>query len=106
MPKRFRVCEMARLFGHGCDHVADIGSGVHGQDEMTKTFTLMGLLVAGIFVAATFIGLPGPSVLQAQEDQRLDAADTGANCRLIEIALDEGYGVTRRVMRTDCPTVQ
>jgi hypothetical protein len=45
-------------------------------------------------------------VLQAQEDQRLEAADTGANCRLIEIALDEGYGVTRRVMRTDCSTVQ
>jgi hypothetical protein len=97
---------MALLFGHGCDHVADMVPGVHGQDEMTKTFAFMGLLVAGILVAASFIGVPGPSALQAQEDQRVEAADTGANCRLIEIALDEGYGVTRRVMRTDCSTVQ
>jgi hypothetical protein len=97
---------MALLFGHGCDHVADIGSGVHGQDDMTKTFTLMGLLIAGILVAAGFIGVPGPSALQAQEDQRVEAADTAANCRLVEIALDEGYGVTRRVTRTDCSTVQ
>lgn len=69
---------------------------------MTKTFTLLGLLVAGILVAATFLGVPGPSVLQAQEDQRLEAADAGANCRLVEVALDEGYGISRSVVRTDC----
>jgi hypothetical protein len=76
------------------------------RDEMTKTFTLLGLLVAGILVAATFLGVPGPSVLQAQEDQRVEAADAGANCRVVEVALDEGYGVSRRVVRTDCSTVQ
>lgn len=73
---------------------------------MMKTFTLLGLLVAGIIVAATFLGLPGPSVLQAQEDQRLEAADAGANCRPVEVQLEEGYGVSRRVVRTDCSAVQ
>jgi hypothetical protein len=77
-----------------------------GQDEMTKTFTFLGLLVAGLLVAATFLGVPGPSMLQAQEDQRVEAADTGTNCRLVEVALDEGYGVSRRVVRTDCSAVQ
>ena len=100
------MCEMARFSGHGCGHVADaIHVGI-GQDEMTKTFTLIGLLAAGMLVAASFLGVPGPSVLQAQEDQRAEATDSGANCRLVEVALDEGYGVTRRVMRTDCLTVQ
>ena len=73
---------------------------------MTKTFTFLGLLVAGLLVAATFLGVPGPSVLQAQEEQRAEASDAGANCRLVEVALDEGYGVSRRVVRTDCSTVQ
>jgi hypothetical protein len=78
-------------------------SGLH---KMTKTFTFLGLLVAGVFVAATFVGVPGPSVLQAQEDQRAEAVDAGANCRLVEVALDEGYGVSRRVVRTDCSASQ
>jgi hypothetical protein len=71
---------------------------------MTKIFTLVGLLVAGVLIAATFLGVPGPSMLQAQEDH--EAADPGANCRLVEVALDEGYGVSRRVVRTDCSTFQ
>jgi DNA-binding GntR family transcriptional regulator len=50
--------------------------------------------------------VPGPSLLQAQEDQRAEAVDPAANCRLVEVALDEGYGVSRRVVRTDCSTVQ
>jgi hypothetical protein len=73
---------------------------------MMKTFTLLGLLVAGVLIAATFLGVPGPSLLQAQEDQRVEAADAGANCRVVEVALDEGYGVSRRVVRTDCAAVQ
>ena len=71
-----------------------------------KTFTLLGLLVAGILVAATFLGVPGPSVLQAQEDQRVEAVETSANCPLVEVQLDEGYGISRRVTRMDCSTVQ
>ena len=82
------------------------GFGGHGADEMMKTFTLLGLLVAGVLIAATFLGVPGPSLLQAQEDQRVEAADEGANCRVVEVALDEGYGVSRRVVRTDCAAVQ
>jgi hypothetical protein len=73
---------------------------------MTKTFTFLGLLVAGMLVAATFIGVPGPSVLQAQEEQRGEATDARANCRVVEVALDEGYGVSRRVLRTDCSRIQ
>jgi hypothetical protein len=73
---------------------------------MTKIFTFVGLLVAGMLVAATFLGVPGPSLLQAQEDQRAEAVDAAANCRLVEVALDEGYGVSRRVVRMDCSKVQ
>jgi hypothetical protein len=73
---------------------------------MTKTFTVLALLGLAGVAGAAFFGVPGPSVLQAQEEQRAEVTDTGANCRLIEIALDEGYGVTRRVVRTDCSTVQ
>ena len=76
-----------------------------GQDEM-KTFTILGLLIAGFLVAATFLGVPGPSVLQAQEDQRVEAMGTGLNCRTVEVALDEGYGVSRRDVRTECSAVQ
>ena len=77
-----------------------------GQDEMTKTLTVLGLLVAGILVAATFLGVPGPSVLQAQEEPRVEATEAGASCRVVEVALDEGYGVSRRVVRTDCSAVR
>jgi hypothetical protein len=73
---------------------------------MTKTFAVLALLVTAIIVAASFFGVPGPSVLQAQEDQRAEAADAGGNCRLIDVALDEGYGVTRRAVRRDCSTLQ
>ena len=76
-----------------------------GQDEMTKTFTILGLLIAGFLVAATFLGVPGPSVLQAQEEQRVEAIGTATNCRTVEVALDEGYGVSRRDLRTDCSPV-
>lgn len=73
---------------------------------MTKTFAVLALLVTAMLVAASFLGVPGPSVLQAQEDQRAEAVDAGANCHFVEVALDEGYGVTRRVARRDCSAVQ
>jgi hypothetical protein len=73
---------------------------------MTRTFTLLGVLVALTLLTATLIGVPGPSVLQAQEEQRVDVSDPGANCRLVEVALDEGYGVTRRVVRSECSAIQ
>jgi hypothetical protein len=73
---------------------------------MTKAFTFFAVLTMAMIVTAAFFGLPGPSVLQAQEEQRAEAAEAGANCRLVEVALDEGYGISRRVVRTDCSTVQ
>ena len=74
---------------------------------MTKTFTILGLIVAFMLVAAGFIGLPGASLLQAQEEQRVEAIDPAApNCRLVEVALDEGYGGSRRVVRSECSAIQ
>lgn len=74
---------------------------------MTKAFTFFAVLALTMIITAAFFGVPGPSVLQAQEEQRAEAAaDAGANCRLVEVALDEGYGISRRVVRTDCSTVQ
>ncbi|GAC1332594.1 MAG: hypothetical protein NVSMB26_12480 [Beijerinckiaceae bacterium] len=69
---------------------------------MTKTFTFLSLLAALTLIGATFVGVPGPSVLQAQEKTRVEAADSGTNCRLVEVALDEGYGVTRHTTRAEC----
>ncbi|MBV8851268.1 MAG: hypothetical protein JOZ16_16985 [Methylobacteriaceae bacterium] len=86
--------------------MSDSGFGGIGQDEMTKTFTFLGLLVAGMLVTATFLGVPGPSVLQAQEDQRVEATDNGGTCRMVEVALDEGYGISRSVTRTDCSALR
>ena len=73
---------------------------------MTKTFTALALLGLAVVAGAAFFGFPGPSVLQAQEEQHAEGTDAGANCRMIEIALDEGYGVTRRAVRTDCSAAQ
>jgi hypothetical protein len=98
---------MAQLPRRGCEHVAEIGSvQATEQDEMTKTLAVLALLVTAMVVGASFLGVPGPSVLQAQEDPRAEAADAGPNCHLVEVALDEGYGVTRRVARRDCSAVQ
>jgi hypothetical protein len=73
---------------------------------MTKTFTVLALFGLAAVAGAAFFGVPGPSVLEAQEEQRAEVTDAGANCHVVEIALDEGYGVTRRAVRTDCSTVQ
>jgi hypothetical protein len=73
---------------------------------MIKTFTFLSLLAALILFGATFVGVSGPSVLQAQEDTRVEAADSGTNCRLVEVALDEGYGVTRHMTRSECGIAQ
>ncbi len=73
---------------------------------MTKAFTFFAVLALTMIITAAFFGVPGPSVLQAQEEQRVDATDAGVNCRLVEVALDEGYGISRRVVRTDCSTVR
>ncbi|MGA8601464.1 MAG: hypothetical protein WB663_08735 [Beijerinckiaceae bacterium] len=77
------------------------------QDQMTKTFTVLALLGLALAAGAAFFGLPGSSILQAQEEQRADVGgDAAASCRMVEVALDEGYGVTRRAVRTDCSAVQ
>jgi hypothetical protein len=73
---------------------------------MTKAFTFFAVLALTMIITAAFFGVPGPSVLQAQEEQRAEVSDAGANCRLVEVALDEGYGISRRVVRTDCSTIQ
>jgi hypothetical protein len=73
---------------------------------MTRIFTFLSFMLAVAVVAGTLVGLPGPSVLQAQEEQRVDAIIPGANCRPVEVALDEGYGVTRRALRTECSVNQ
>jgi predicted ATP-grasp superfamily ATP-dependent carboligase len=100
------LCEKAQLGGRPCGDVAVSKRTVMGQNEMTKTFTILGLLVAFLLVAAGFLGLPGASLLQAQEEQRVEVTDPGANCRLVEVALDEGYGVSRRVVRSECSAIQ
>lgn len=63
---------------------------------MTKLFTMIaftvGLLVAGIAVAGGFSAAP----VQAQEES------ASAQCPTVPVRLDEGYGVSRTVLRPVC----
>ena len=75
--------------------------------RMTRLFTLLGFVIALAVIAGTLVGLPGPSVLQAhEEEQRVEVTSSGANCRPVEVALDEGYGVTRHAVRTECSEIE
>ena len=61
---------------------------------MKKLVSLLGLLVALSLGAIAWIGLPASNVM-ASTDQTVSTAPCGA-----EIALDEGYGVSRHVLRS------
>ena len=58
---------------------------------MTKLVSALGLLVALSLGAIAFVGLPGGSDVMAGETARA--------CAPGEVALDEGYGVSRLVAR-------
>lgn len=63
---------------------------------MTKLLTIIaftvGLMVAAIAVGGGFSAAP----VQAHEET------AAAVCRSVPVPLDEGYGVSRTVMRADC----
>jgi hypothetical protein len=64
--------------------------------SLNKTFVLFGLVALAIIMAAIFATVPPAGRLEAHE-----RADRSI-CRTEQVALDEGYGVSRFVERRVC----
>ncbi len=66
---------------------------------MSKTISFLGVLVALSLSGIAFFGLPGGDPLMAREEI---AVSQTAGCHEVEVALDQGYGVTRLVRSAAC----
>jgi hypothetical protein len=66
---------------------------------MGKIVLLLGLVTGAAIFAIALIGAPAGSGLAAREAQ---AAST-IGCHAEEIAVDEGYGISRKISHTVCP---
>lgn len=68
---------------------------------MSKTISFLGVLVALSLSGIAFFGLPGGDPLMAREEI---AVSQPAGCPQVEVALDQGYGVTRVGRLASCET--
>jgi|APMI01.1.fsa_nt_gi hypothetical protein len=66
---------------------------------MSKTISVLGVLVALSLSGIAFFGLPDGAPLMAREE-----AAQAQNCPQVDVALDEGYGITRTIRRPACDT--
>jgi hypothetical protein len=66
---------------------------------IARFVSLLGLFIVCAILAIAMGGTPRSGDLEARES---DAAVSAKNCHSEEIALDEGYGVTRREVRRIC----
>lgn len=62
---------------------------------MGKIVLFLGLVTGAAIFAIALIGAPAGSGVAAQ-------AAPAAGCHTEEIAVDEGYGVSRKIVRTIC----
>ena len=62
---------------------------------MTKLLSTLGFLGGIALMATLYLNVPSAGPVEARED------NAGA-CRMVEVALDEGYGITRTEMRRVC----
>ncbi len=65
---------------------------------MKKTVSLLGLAIALGMIAIAVLGPDGTKVQASEDHLRFGAKD----CALQEVALDEGYGVSRTEIRHIC----
>ncbi len=64
--------------------------------SLNKTFVLFGLAACAMIVAAVFATMPSAGRLEAHE------RTTHRSCHTEQVALDEGYGVSRVAERRVC----
>ena len=67
---------------------------------MTKTISAAGFAVTLALAAIALVGLPQNSDVMAKDA----SGSVNAGCASVEIALDEGYGVSRHEQRPVCET--
>ncbi len=65
---------------------------------MLKTISLFGLLTMTAMAAIAFVSMsPASRVLARDTKPRIDTT-----CALVDVAVDEGYGLTKHARRTVC----
>ena len=60
--------------------------------KMKTLFSMLGLLGTAALVAALYLNAPSAGPVAAQD----------SGCRMVEVAVDEGYGVTLTMLRQVC----
>ena len=55
---------------------------------------MLGLVASATLMAALYLNAPSAGPVEARE--------TAKNCRMMEVAVDEGYGVTLTTLRPVC----
>lgn len=66
---------------------------------MLKTISLFGLAVALGAAAILFMGTPRTTQVMAREELPMRAEQA---CPVVDVVLDEGYGVARHVRKPSC----
>jgi hypothetical protein len=69
---------------------------------MGKIVLFLGLVTSAAIFAVALIGAPGSGGVAAREAQ----AASATGCHTEEIAVDEGYGVTRKTSHLVCTGVE
>jgi hypothetical protein len=66
---------------------------------MARVVSLLGLFIGCALVAIALVGSPPSGDVEAREG---GPGIRSHNCRMVEILLDEGYGVSRKEQREVC----
>ena len=67
-----------------------------------KIVLFLGMVVSAAIFAVALVGAPASSSVAAREAQPI----LSAGCHTEQIALDEGYGVSRKIVRNICPGLE
>ena len=62
---------------------------------MTKFLSVFGFFGGVALLGALYLNAPVAGPVEAREEGKI-------SCRMVEVALDEGYGVTRTELRNVC----
>jgi len=63
---------------------------------MKTLVSMLGLVGAAALMAALYLNAPSFGPVQAREEAKAD-------CRMVAVDVDEGYGVTLKALRPVCP---
>jgi gas vesicle protein len=70
---------------------------------MGKIVLFLGVVIGAAIFSIALIGAPASGSVAREMPK---SASAPANCHVEEVALDEGYGVSRRTTRTICGGVE